>query len=151
MLLSLSNTNKFYILQIVEQSKQSNCVPFGGRLVIHLNNEGVCEWCACYIDIIIKCYFTSILWLFVCTSSHTWLSLPLIIQWRRREFGHWNFTLPFAILSCCVPLWFNRQLNFLMRESALCATPNCSNPVPFRSNHVSTAREVGEARMKCVR
>ena len=64
-----------------------------------------------------------ILMLFSCSSSHTWLSLLLIIEGRRREFGHWNFTLPFAILSCCVPLWFNRQLNFLMRGSTLCVTP----------------------------
>ena len=91
--------------------------------VIILRLESVVDECCNIIDSVNECYLTLILLIIMYTSSHTWLSLLLIIERRRREFGHWNFTLPFAILSCCVPLWFNRQLNFLMKGSALCVTP----------------------------
>ena len=49
-------------------------------------------------------------------SSHTWLNHIPITQWMWWEYGHWNHTLPFALLSCWFPLWFNRQLNFLLVE-----------------------------------
>ena len=88
--------------------------------------KDVSDWCILCIDVMYSHHFLLISLIIIHSSSHTWLSLLLIIERRRREFGHWNCTLPFAILSCCVPLWFNRQLNFLMIGSALCATPNNS-------------------------
>ena len=91
--------------------------------VIILRIESVVDECCNITDSVNECYLSSILMIIIHTSSHTWLSLFLVIERRRREFGHWNFTLPFAILSCCVPLWFNRQLNFLMKGSTLCVTP----------------------------
>ena len=116
----------------IDQSSSMVKIRHADHPVIDPVIESVVDQCRYINSSFNQRYFILILLLTECTSSHTWLSLLPIIERRRREFGHWNCTLPFAILSCCVPLWFNRQLNFLLIGSALCATPNTPEQSTFK-------------------